>query len=62
MEVSEVFEMTTRIAKEYTEGMPRPKADVSLTLGTGRWSGRTEEMIEVGSCHLCVSREPGIRH
>lgn len=49
LEVSEVHEMTTRIAMEYTEGMPRPKADGSLTLGTGRWSGRTEDVIEVGS-------------
>ena len=48
-EAGEILKMTTRVAMEYTEGMPRPKPDGTLTPGTGRWSGGIEDVMGMGS-------------
>ena len=45
LEACEILKMTTRVAMEYTEGMPRPKPDGTLTPGTGRWSGGIEDVM-----------------
>ena len=45
LEACEILKMTTRVAMEYTEGMPRPKPDGTLTPGTGRWSGEIEDVM-----------------
>ena len=45
LEAGEILKMTTRVAMEYTEGMPRPKPDGTLTPGTGRWSGEIEDVM-----------------
>ena len=39
------LKMTTRVAMEYTKGMPRSKPDGTLTPGTGRWSGDIEDVM-----------------
>ena len=48
-EAGEILKMTTRVAMEYTEGMPRPKPDGTLTPGTGRSGGIEDVMGMMGS-------------